>query len=398
MNDRHQPGLFVENFFRTQWRNAIASLVGAFGIRNLDLIENAVQIAMTRALNQWAISGVPDNPGGWIYRTAQNALHDELRRKEVRTRRAEEVKIHFYQSYEVSVETGDPLRDDVLRMIFVCSHPQIKPRDSLVLTLRVVCGLGYGEIAAGLCMADEAVRKSLTRCKVGLARQGDLFEEPMVLARPERLVRVLRTIYLLFNEGYFASHGDSLIRRDLCQEAERLMDLLRTSKLSGEASIWALSALIAFQASRFDARTDAAGGIVLLQDQDRARWCQGLIARGMSYFDRSLMADRPGNYHYEAAIAACHVMAESYDRTDWDRIIGYYDALLEISGSSPVVGMNRAVAVMERFGPASALGELEALEARREMKHSLVLLSLLAECHRRLGNDNAAKKYYKKSI
>lgn len=398
MNASSSSNHLVENFFREQWRNTIASLTSRYGPRHLDDIENAVQTAMARALDRWAYSGIPENPNGWIYQSACNAFLDELRKKQTRERLADAVAESQSQTEPCKdVSQEDPLNDDVLRMILLCSNPQIKSRDSLVLTLRIVCGLGFGEIAAGLCMDKEAVRKSLTRCKRTLAQLDGLLDEPGSTAREDRLSSVLRTVYLLFNEGYFASHGNSLTRRDLCQEAERLMALLRKSSLSSDNRIWALSALFAFQSSRFDARTAANGEVILLSQQHRSKWNETVIAQGMMYFRRSLRSFESSRYHLEAAIAACHVASSSYEETDWDRIVGYYDALLEMTGL-PVVRMNRAVAVMELEGPDAALEELQQLETRRDMVHNRLLSSLLAECHRRRGDAVAARIYYEKSI
>jgi len=393
-----QPHRLVENFFRQQWRNIIASLTSQFGIRHLGDIENAVQSAMAKALDRWAIAGIPDNPGGWIYRTARHEFLDEARRRNMRLRNEQHVVDTFYSGSDSAVEPDcDPLNDDVLRMILVCSHPEIKPRDSAILTLRVVCGLGFGEIAASLCMSLEAVRKSLTRCKAELAKNDDFMDQPDRQSQHARLDRVLRTVYLLFDEGYFASQGDAVIRDDLCREAERLMELLRESSLSSDNRIWALSALLSFQASRLSARTSANGGILLLYDQDRGKWDQERIACGFRYFQRALTSFEPSRYHLEAAIAACHASAASYEETDWERIISYYDTLYEMT-ASPVVLMNRAVAVLEIQGPQEALKGLGDLEQNPHLKNSYVLSSVISECHKRLGRGAEAEAYLQKAI
>ncbi len=389
---------FVENFFRQQWRNAIAGLTAQVGVQHLEEIENAVQAALTKALERWSLSGVPDNPGGWIYQTARNQLYDEMRKQETRRRNQSNVADVLYGEPQVEdAPDADPLNDEVMKMIFVCCHPVIKQRDSIILTLRVICGLGFGEIAAGLCMSVEAVRKSLARCKKQLTADNIPLDLPSEDERGERLERVLQVIYLLFNEGYFASHGEGLIRDDLCREAERLLQLLRVSPHNTDNRIWALSALLAFQASRLPARADDSGRLLLLFDQDRTRWDHDTIGRGFDYFRRSMKTMTISRYHLEAAIAACHASAPCYKATDWERIVDYYDTLFEMTGS-PIVLLNRSVAVMELEGPARALKCLKHLEDDSHLQRSFLLPSVIAECHKRLGQRVQADTYYAKAI
>ncbi|MEQ8395578.1 DUF6596 domain-containing protein [Thalassobaculum sp.] len=398
MGSPDEPKVLVEHFFRQQWTMAIAGLAAQFGPARLDDIENAVSGAMVKAVERWAISGVPDNPGGWIYQVARNILRDGMRRRQIHATNERHVVDALYAEADRNEPvSSDPLNDDVLKLMFVCCDPGISLRDSIVLTLRVVCGLGFEEIASGLCMASEAVRKSLFRCKQGLAKRGI----PLDLPRPgelgERLGDVLQIVYLVFNAGYYATGGKSLIRDDLCREAERLMHLLQHSQFASDGRVWALSALLAFQASRLSARVDPSGRILLLSEQDRGEWNRESIGRGFSYLRRSMAQSQSSQYHLEAAIAACHASADSYQATDWQRILGYYDALLERT-DSPVVRLNRAVAVMELRGAADALPVLGEIEGDPHFRHSFLLPSVMAECHRRLGNQVQATAYWAKAV
>ena len=397
MNDPQRTYHLVEDFFRNQWQKTIASLAVQFGAAHLDEIENAVQFAMTRALEHWSISGVPRNPGGWIYKTAKNHLTDEMRRRRTVQKNTSNVFDIVYAKPDDTEADYDTIGDEVLKMIFVCCHPSIKPRDSIVLTLRVICGLGFHEIASGLYMSAEAVRKSLVRCKQDIVRRKLSLELPDASKRSARLGRVLKSIYLLFNEGYFASGGDRLVRDELCREAERLTEVLRNSEMASDNRVWALSALIAFQSSRLPARMDADGRVLLLLEQDRSRWDWQKISEGFTYIQQSITTDLLSRYHLEAVIAACHASAKSYSTTDWSRILRYYEELYEMTGS-PVVQLNRAVAIMELNGPEAALPIFKELEGLKIFKQKALLAGVIAECYKRMGDDVNAGEYFSKAM
>ncbi len=397
MPDEASVKLFVDAFFREKWRDIIVVLTRRFGPQHLDDIENAVQTAMVRALDSWPLAGIPDNPGGWIFTVAKNHMLDRLRKAKLAAESVPAVTDRLYPDESDSPEWAGPLEDDTLRMILVCCHPRLTARESIAITLRLICGLGTHDVAGGLLIGDAAARKLLYRTKEKIRRSRFSFELPEPDEQAARLDRVLQIVYLLFNEGYAARTGDDLTRNDLCAEAQRLADLLLRSQMAQEGRVWALAALMAFQASRLPARVDAEGRLLRLQEQDRSRWDHRQIALGFRFLDQSMTGEARSRYHIEAAIAACHAAASTYDDTDWRRIRGFYDDLMTVA-PSPVVELNRSVAVMMTEGPAAGLNVLQTLEDAPALRDSYLLPALQGDFEARAGRPDVAAAYYRTAL
>ena len=397
MPDEASVKLFVDAFFREKWRDIIIVLTRRFGPQHLDDIENAVQTAMVRALDTWPLAGIPDNPGGWIFTVAKNHMLDRLRKLKRAADTVPAVTDMLYPNDNDTPEWAGPLEDDTLRMILVCCHPRLTARESIAITLRLICGLGTQDIAGALLIGDDAARKLLYRTKDKIRRRRFPFELPEPDEQAARLNRVLQIIYLLFNEGYAARTGDDLTRNDLCAEAQRLADLLLRSQMAEKGSVWALAALMAFQASRLPARVDGEGRLLRLQEQDRSRWDRRQIALGFDLLVQSMSSSERSRYHLEAAIAACHAAAETYDDTDWPRIRGFYDDLMALV-PSPVVELNRSVAVMMTDGPAAGLTVLQTLEDAPALKDSYLLPALQGDFEARAGRPDLAERHYQDAL
>jgi len=385
--------LFVEDFFRAKWREIMAALTRRFGSARFGEIENAVQDAMERALATWPVAGVPENPGGWLYMVACNKILDGLKAETRGREKAPSVKQALYPEDEVAPAWLGPLEDDVLQLIFVCCHPRMNARESVTITLRYVCGLGCGEIAALMLSTEQAVLKQLNRTKIKIRDRPGPFVPPDKAEQRERMTQVLQIVYLLFSAGYSAPLGEHLVQRELCREAQRLIDLLLASHVADDGRVWALAALIAFQASRLPARADSDGRLLRLSEQDRTLWDQEQITRGMMCLERSMSGAGRSRYHLEAAIAACHAAAVSFEDTDWHRILAFYDDLRELA-PSPIVEMNRAVAVMMVDGVDAGLSVLTALRDNRKLRDNGLFHSLLADFHRRAGDMTKASEFY----
>jgi RNA polymerase sigma-70 factor (ECF subfamily) len=282
-------------------------------------------------------------------------------------------------------------------MILACCHASLSPRESIAVTLRLVCGLGLTEIAAGILSTPANAKKLLARAKFKIRDNNVPFELGQADDPARRLDRAMQTVYLLFNEGYAAHTGDALVRGELCREAQRLAELLLASRLGDTPSLWALAALMAFQAARLPARAEADGRIILLPDQDRTLWDGALLDHGRQCLERSMTGNVRSAYHLEAAIAGCHAAAPNYDATGWRQIRLFYDDLIDLTGS-PVAAMNRAVAVMMEEGPEAGLAALEPLHDHRRLANDYLLPALAADFHRRAGNQVAAEEHYRESL
>lgn len=387
----------LDGVYRDHWRNLTLVLARRFGTANLDLIESALQAASVKAIDAWPFQGLPGNPAGWLLQVARNQVIDTLRRRAMQAGKAAAVAEQLYADVAVEPVSPDPLDDDALTMMFVCCHPDLKPRESIALTLQVICGLRTREIARAMLTGDEALRKTITRTKAKIRDKAIPFETPPRTDLAARLDRVLQIVYLLFNEGYTAHVGDNLVRRDLCNEALRIASLILASNLPDKGRVYALAALMAFQAARLPARIDADGRLLRLAEQDRTLWDRDLIARGMTCLERSMTGTERSGYHLQAAIAACHAAAPSYDATDWPRIRAFYDDLRVLT-PSPVVELNRAVAVAMTDSPAAGLAILDRLDAEDALPGEHLLPSLQADFHRRLGDAEAAGRYYRRAL
>jgi len=354
----------------------VAHLTRLLGPAHLDLAEETVQEAMLRALESWPYQGAPDNPAAWLFRVAHNIAIDGVRRCRVHHEKTEAVIAALSQS--AAAAPGDPdledqLRDDELRMIFMCCHPRISPDARVALSLKTVGGFGVREIARAFLADDATIAQRLVRAKRQIRDAPLTLDIPHGAELTERLDSVLEVIYFLYNEGYSAHAGKNLVREDLCEEALRLGLLVASSSIA-QPRVHALVALMALEGARLPARVNDAGDLVLLEDQDHSRWDERLIALGFHHFDRSIAGDQVSAYHMQAAIAATHARAADAQSVDWKMILQMYDQLLAMF-PSPVVALNRAVAVAKVRGPAAALTAIEAIEGDPKLRDYHLLLA-----------------------
>jgi RNA polymerase sigma-70 factor (ECF subfamily) len=393
-------GVLLEHLFRHQVGRVVAHLARVLGPARLDLAEESMQEAMLRALQAWPYQGIPENPGAWLFRVAHNAAIDSLRRGRFLEQNSGAVLAELTRAtFVVSGEPGfeEQLRDDELRMIFMCCHPEI-PRDARVaLSLKTVGGFSVREIASAFLADDAAIAQRLVRAKRQLREQHVTLDLPAASDLDQRLDSALETIYFIFNEGYAAHEGEDLIRRDLCFEALRLGRLLAASSMA-PPRVHALVAVMALQAARLPARIDEAGDLILLEDQDRSRWDQRLIAEGFHHFDLSIAGDHISEYHVQAAIAATYTQAANLRSIDWPAILELYDQLLAISGASPVVALNRAVAVAKVHGPAEALAEIEPLRDNPQLRDYYLLLAVRGHLLEELGRRDEAAACWRAAL
>jgi RNA polymerase sigma-70 factor, ECF subfamily len=345
----------VARVFRDSSGRAVATLARVFG--DIDLAEDAVQEAFAVAVERWPSDGLPPNPGGWIVTTARHKALDRLRRESTRSGR-EAQAVALIGEPEPETETG-PVADDQLRLLFTCCHPALAPEARIALTLRLITGLQTPEIARAFLVPEPTIAQRLVRAKRKIKGAGIPYRIPRDHELPQRLPDVLAVIYLVFNEGYTASAGDSLTRHELSAEAVRLARLLR-ELMPDEPEVSGLLALLLLTESRRAARTTPAGDLVLLADQDRTRWNRGLIAEGQGIVRECLRRNQPGPYQVQAAIAAVHSDTTEAARTDWGQILALYDQLSALA-PTPVVALNRAVALAEVAGPAAALATVDEL-------------------------------------
>lgn len=382
----------ITHIFRDERQHALATLIRLVG--DWDVAEEALQEAFEAAVVQWPEQGLPDQPRAWLVRTARNKAVDRVRRR----RRLEQKRV------ELSVYAAEPCADDErmdeevddrLRLIFTCCHPALAREAQVALTLRTLCGLSTDEIARAFLTANATMAQRLVRAKAKIRAAGIPYRVPPVDEWTERLEAVLAVIYLVFTEGYAATSGDTLVRRDLAAEAIRLSRLV--VQLSPSAEGLGLLALLLLTDARRDARADASGDVVLLEEQDRTRWDREAIREGLSLVERALRSAPPGPYALQAAIAAVHAQARSAEDTDWAQIVALYDRLYALV-PTPVVALNRAVAIAMADGPAAALPLLDALAQSSELAQYHLVFAARADLLRRLRRSSDAAAAYRTAL
>jgi RNA polymerase sigma-70 factor, ECF subfamily len=377
------------------WRIEQARLIAGLArmVRDVGLAEELAQDALVTALERWPETGIPDNPGAWLMATAKNRAIDRLRRHKLMARKHEELGRELDTEPampDIEAALDDDIGDDLLRLVFTACHPVLSTEARVALTLRLLGGLTTEEIARAFLVAESTVAQRIVRAKRTLAEAGVPFEVPRGGDRAVRLSSVLEVIYLVFNEGYTATAGDDWMRPQLCEEALRLGRIV-AGLAADEPEVHGLIALMEIQASRAAARVGPSGDPILLLEQDRARWDQLLIRRGLAALERAeSLGGARGRYALQAAIAACHARARIPDETDWPRIAALYDALAQLA-PSPVVELNRAVAVGMAFGPAAGLELVDALTSEPSLQGYHLLPAVRGDLLAKLGRFDEAR-------
>ena len=392
----------AEHLFRHEAGKLVSVLTGIFGMARLQLAEDVVQEAMVRALQTWPYHGIPANPAAWLMQTAKNRALDLIRREKSFHDKQPEI-IASLDRWSGDPATAAPPRfddeihDDRLRLIFACCHPMISRDDQTALALKTLCGFSPAEIASAFLTTEAAVNKRLTRARQKIRDQGIPFEIPTGAELATRLDGVLQVLYLLFNEGYKASSGDNLVREDLCAEAIRLATLLAGHPSADQPGTHALLALMLLNAARLPGRMDSAGNILRLKEQDRSTWHQPMISQGLLHLARAAEGDTLSEYHLQAMIAASHATAADDAATDWPGILARYDQWLAIN-DSPVIALNRAVALAKVHGPAAGIEAVESIRPRKPLEAYYLVHAVLGEFEAQLGHFQAAAAHLQKAL
>jgi RNA polymerase sigma-70 factor (ECF subfamily) len=390
----------VEHLFRHEAGKMVAILTRIFGLEHLSLAEDVVQEALGRALQTWPFYGVPNNPSAWLMRASRNLALDVVRREKVfRDKQADIIHVMDRPSLapDDTVFTEHEIADDRLRMMFVCCHPVIPPEAQIALALNTLCGFSISEISRAFLTSEAAIAKRLTRAKQKIREARIAFEIPAGEELARRLDVVLEALYLLFNEGYKASSGDKLVREDICREAIRLASLLAEHAIGNCPKTHGLLALMLLNAGRIPSRVDGQGNLMRLEEQDRSLWDQSMISRGMFHLAQSAAGEEISRYHLEAGISACHCAAPDFDSTDWRRILALYDRLLAFD-ASPIIALNRAVAVANVHGPAAGIRAVESIRNRAQLDSYYLLYAVLGDFEARLANFPAAAGYFRQAL
>lgn len=385
----------IERLSRRETGRLVGALTRVMGASALSLAEDCVQDAFVSALDKWAADGVPNNPFAWLLTTARNRALDRFRRGAMMS--ALEPRVVEWVEHLQKPVSSEDLGDEELSLIVLCCDPALEEEARLALTLKSVCGFKVEEIARAFLATPETIAQRLVRAKAKIRELNLEFAMPAGAALAARMPSVLRTIYLLFNEGYAASDGDRLVREDICDEALRLAEVIAWHQRTASPEAHALAALILFQHARRRARVDGDGRPVLLEAQDRRLWDTAMIARGFQHLSAARNDTSITSYHLEAGIASVHAMAPSWAATDWGQVVSYYDGLIEVS-PSPVVAINRAIALSMVEGPEAALGVLRALPEQKAIERYLPFHMTIGELELRSGRRQAAREAFTRAL
>jgi RNA polymerase sigma-70 factor (ECF subfamily) len=380
----------------------VAVLTRVFGVHNLALAEDVVQDAFCRALEVWGIRGMPENPSAWLMATAKNRALDVLRRERTARTFAPELGRLLQSEWTLAPlveELFEPkaIQDDLLRMMFSCCHPRLAEEAQVALVLHILCGFSVDEVASAFVSTRAAMEKRITRAKKVVAGSKRLFDVTVPADFSARLPAVQRALYLLFNEGYHGASAESAVRVELCQEAMRLAAMLLEYPRGTEPATYALYALMCLDAARLPARVDAAGNLSSLFDQDRSRWDSQLVAEGQRFLDLSAKGPELTEYHVEAAIAWVHATAHRAEETDWRMIVSLYDTLMTIR-PSPIVALNRAIAVAQMEGPERGLEEIGSIPDRERLAAYPFYPAALGELEFRCGRHETAHQHFQAAL
>jgi RNA polymerase sigma-70 factor (ECF subfamily) len=391
-----------EHLFRHEAGRMVATLTRIFGTHNLALAEDVVQDAFCRAFEVWKVRGVPENPSAWLMATAKNRAIDALRRE--RTARTFEPElsrlIHSEWTLTPTVEElfeENAIKDDLLRMMFSCCHPRLGEEAQVALVLHLLCGFSVDEVAGAFVSTHAAIEKRISRAKKVLASSKKLFDVAANAEFSSRLPSVQRALYLLFNEGYHGASSENAVRTDLCGEAMRLIALLLEHPLGAKPATYALAALMYLDAARLPARIDESGNLKSLFDQDRSLWDSQRMADGMKFLDLSASGTELTEYHIEAAIARAHAMADRTENTDWQDVVFLYDKLMAIR-PSPVVALNRAIAIAQRDGPERGLDAIRAIAEPDRLASYPFYHAALGEFEFQSGRQSTAREHFQTAL
>lgn len=391
-----------DHLFRHESGRMVAVLTHLFGVHNLSLAEDVVQEAFVRALEVWKFRGMPENPSAWLMATAKNAALDVLRKERTARTYAPELGRLLDSEWTVApvVEelfAPNAIQDDQLRMMFSCCHPRLPEEAQVALILHILCGFSVDEIASAFVSSHAAIEKRITRAKKVLAGSKTLFDLTAPADFSARLPAVHRALYLLLSEGYHGAHPETTIRIDLCHEAMRLAAMLLQHPQGATPATYALSALMCLSTARIPARIDSAGNLSTLFDQDRSLWNKELIAEGLELLDLSAKGTKLTEYHVEAAIASIHATAPRAEDTDWSRIISLYDTLMALR-PSPIVALNRAIAIAQQDGPERGLEELRNIANAGRLKAYPFYPAALGELEFRQANHASARQHFQTAL
>ncbi|HEX3183902.1 MAG TPA: sigma-70 family RNA polymerase sigma factor [Pyrinomonadaceae bacterium] len=386
----------VDHLFRHHSAKIVATLTRVFGSRHLDLAEDVVQDALVKALQQWPFKGVPENPAGWLTLVAKNRALDLLRRDASLADKAEELELALPHLTSPAVASSVEM-DDQLALILMCCHPALPVEYQIALTLKTACGFSTAEIARAFLTPQTTIAQRLVRAKRQIRDHDIVIDPPGADDLPARIDSVLRVIYLLFNEGYAASSGDDLVRADLCEEALRLGTLVIDQSRVRLPAAHALLALMMLQAARLPARTLADGTLAVLAKQNRELWDRKLIGAGMRHFGASAHGDTITTYHLQAEIAAVHATAGSDDDTDWSKLVELYNDLYKLE-PTPIVLLNRAIAISRCEGPHAGLTALDDIDPHPSLRNYHLLPAVAAELWRQAGDNQRAAQAYQRAL